>query len=772
MDCEFSAGYSFGSPLNSWRTKTSFSAVTQQHQPLLHPPFLFQSTQPNEFSALALATLCSEPISQQQPSSSCSCFYAAKHPALELQQYNVCSPVALTTPLHYQQQQQQAFGLRPPSVAVPLVSLQYDTCYRGCGASCCTSALSAAAATAAAPAAAAAGAAAPGSGSPVLTCLRQTDYQQQGFDAFGGPAVVQPQIHETAAPIFVSPTFKEAPHPSSIACHQAGCLCSAGQQPHQLPLQQHPQQPPQHQQQVQQQQLLLQQQQPVAYMRAGCYGFVSSSCPSSSCCCSGGLANHQPQPVLLGDYMQQQQQQRDIQHSAESCFLGLEPVNSSACLSSSYVPSQQEQQQQIVLLPPSQPCLQKVATPVACAPVAQVNMEVCCMQQQQQPLHRSLSDGSTASSLCDRRGSEQGFGTACSGAVSVTTSSTYNNSSSASNCCYSCRSCFCSSPPCSPCRVGLSYGSCSPQQLLPSEPYAVAAALPVSVLDADLAQQLGSSPEGQEPQQQQHEGPGSSPVCGLNVLLPPAAAAVGPPGRSSLAEVTPIVGVGGLPCLPSGRRSKTAVGAAAHAGAAAAATAAAAGTQWYPGFNSPLGKEGRAELIKRMRVVHRNHRAFCSGTLSALGICFRRLAHATVEELWQLAYQWGLFDFALKAARKSAHWAQHGSHRRSRVKQQVPFDQQLPEKQEQQELQEQQQQQQPKLAGDMVDVAVDAAADAAWNSCSSSSSSNEDDSSASENQQEDPAGFSVVEEVVVSLREDEVAAAFRASEEDLSKGAP
>lgn len=66
-----------------------------------------------------------------------------------------------------------------------------------------------------------------------------------------------------------------------------------------------------------------------------------------------------------------------------------------------------------------------------------------------------------------------------------------------------------------------------------------------------------------------------------------------------------------------------------------------------------------------MRPFSVQNREFCGKTLTDLGICFRRLAHATVEELWQLAYQWGLFEFALRAAKKSAHWIHHDRQRRS-----------------------------------------------------------------------------------------------------------
>ncbi|OEH76576.1 hypothetical protein cyc_06289 [Cyclospora cayetanensis] len=119
-------------------------------------------------------------------------------------------------------------------------------------------------------------------------------------------------------------------------------------------------------------------------------------------------------------------------------------------------------------------------------------------------------------------------------------------------------------------------------------------------------------------------------------------------GRSAGAgKVVPVVGVGGLLCLPP-------------RGLKAKATAA----EWHSGFRYPLGKDGRAELIKRMRVVHRHNKEFCDSTLNALGISFRRLSHATVEKLWQLAYQWGLFAFGLRVARKSANWTPQAQQRR------------------------------------------------------------------------------------------------------------
>ncbi|PFH38493.1 hypothetical protein BESB_008350 [Besnoitia besnoiti] len=74
--------------------------------------------------------------------------------------------------------------------------------------------------------------------------------------------------------------------------------------------------------------------------------------------------------------------------------------------------------------------------------------------------------------------------------------------------------------------------------------------------------------------------------------------------------------------------------------------------QWHEGFTLPLGKDGRGELIKRMRSVHKADREFCRFSLEGMGIDFKRLAHATVEELWKIAYRWGLFGYAVKLSKK------------------------------------------------------------------------------------------------------------------------
>lgn len=370
-------------------------------------------------------------------------------------------------------------------------------------------------------------------------------------------------------------------------------------------------------------------------------------CGANGICCGAGsltvqlVCGHHQEPVLLqpcNGVLQLPHQQQHVQQEQQHLPQYLPPQQSVQPL------QQQQLLQQDILLPQEQL--------MSAWPPQQPQQEPLLPQEQQlqlpqmhHSLQRNISDGSSDVSLCDIYIRDDG-----------SSKGTFFTGSNSSICSYS-NSCQLDmgslSPTASSSRLGLAPGSASPIQQQTQ--------VPPSLVDIYLQKRL--QPIGGEllQQEEQCEQQQISEVCSspIEELLQDTAdtnetihnKAVKTARSSS--PVKPIVGIGGLLCLPS--RTK---GTAAQA------------TVWHAGFRSPLGKEGRAEVIKRMRAVHRIHREFCTQTLADLGICFRRLAHATVEELWQLAYQWGIFEFALRVAKKSAHWVQHGRHKKC-IKQQM-----------------------------------------------------------------------------------------------------
>lgn len=395
---------------------------------------------------------------------------------------------------------------------------------------------------------------------------------------------------------------------------------------------------------------------PVQYMPPGlCCGAATPSQP---------LCAHQQDPLLLQQCnsmqqqpFQQQQQHYVLQQQPPECqplqpqqLLQQEPL-----LSCTQVQQQQQQleQRELVwsqeqplpeapLLPQEQILPQKDPQQQQVQQEQLLQQEQMTMMQQQPLLQRSMSDGSTVISACERYGPAEGNSEASCAAASSST------------CCCS-SSCqidvgCCMSPPQSPSWLAAAGGINSPiQQPMQSPP---------SPLIDTYAREAVPAPGSELMQQQQcmqGQPTDNSSSASIDESLhetqdadEQSSATPPTPVRRRTPEAIPFPGIAGLLCLPPTRKNT-----------------AASAVAWHVGFRSPLGKEGRAELIKRMRVVHRNHREFCSQTLSDLGICFRRLAHARVEELWQLAYQWGLFEFGLRVAKKSAHWVQHDRHKKA-----------------------------------------------------------------------------------------------------------
>lgn len=513
MDCVPSLGYSENTLPRSWHSRSSFPACpAAAPQPAPHNVVPLAQ-------AVALAGRQPLPLLPQSQAGVCEaeCNNAIDH--------GYSTGVPMGPPLAPSPMEVVYFSPTPTSIGAPMVSPAITTITYGCVQQKTT---------------------------PILTTSTSNTYEEQQ------PTFFSPMIETTPA--------YHLPPPQELSYMQNYSV----QQPQQMQLQQKPS--------------------ASLYQEAG-YGVNASSsrpmCQQPCCMPSSPYSPPAPQYQL-----QPQQEQPYFQGR---CSPGHEAVLQTACAGCSYAApvlvgaaySQASPQlQPCVSCIPQQQQFQQLQPVQACQPVSGVAEACCCgvgspsaqlictqpqqpvllqqsfsmpMQhsQQQQPLQRSLSDGSAVSTVytfgaCEEGSSPALLAASRSGSSSQGGAAGYNSPLSSSE------------------GPVMARGSSSPlEQCLQEGP-------------CSIGEQVQPTDDVLAPEQ---------PMLMQDAIeIEEKAVTKAPAPRRRPAPVTHIVGIGGLLCLPPKKTKSTTAGT----------------VQWYAGFRSPLGKEGRAELIKRMRVVHRN----------------------------------------------------------------------------------------------------------------------------------------------------------------------